>query len=384
METRSALFKTRRDETGNYVVTKTLIKSIIQNYEWYAGTFKWAANSELGSPIHIDNNHPPIIDPELLPEVKRIIHNAPKRPCRYQGVLPLAGLIHSFNPEGEVVPLEYAMTTGNTARYIYTWEYNRSLPGGRTWSIVHDLVDDPVCEFVLNRLVLPDYAEKVAEELEVNRQGALEAVARYEASKTRLEQEIKNLQKNFARVTLEENIVSIEQQIAQRREKLAGLAAEAESLIVGRQVMSEREIETYREFLSDLPALWGNADNELRNHFLHIVLQGVYVLRESTFYDVMILWYNGEQDFIRIHIPPRFWRRDKWTEEQEQYLRENYATASWHKLMIELGRKESAIKLRACQRGLERKEKASSGKNGVPKRRRCWNDIRRASSLMRK
>ena len=168
--------------------------------------------------------------------------------------------------------------------------------------------------------------------------------------------------KNFARVTLEENIVSIEQQIAQRREKLAGLAAEAESLIVGRQVMSEREIETYREFLSDLPALWENADNELRNHFLHIVLQGVYVFREPTFYDVMILWYNGEQDFIRIHIPPRFWRRDKWTEEQEQYLRENYATASWHELTTVLGRKESAIKLRAFQRGLERKEKVSSGK----------------------
>ncbi len=315
---------------------------------------------------HCQDNHTPIIDPELQLEIRRILNKRRRGPYNSGGILPLSGLVWSFNPEGEAVPLEYAMTTGYAPRYVYTWEYNRSIPGSSTWSLTHHLVDEPVCAVVLDRLVLPDYADRVAEELETSRSEALKAAARYRASRERLEKEIENLQLSFAHVSHPDDVASIERQLAQRREQLAQLAAEAEDLIVGQRVMSERDIETYREFLADLPSLWESADNKLRNRFLSIVLEGVYILYKSTYFDARIVWYNGEQDLIRVHIPPRFWRRDKWTEEEERYLRENYASASWSELAAHLGRKESAIELRAFYMGLKRQQNTYPRKRWTP------------------
>ncbi len=239
------------------------------------------------------------------------------------------------------------MTTGYAPRYIYTWEYNRSVLGSSTWSLTHFLVDDPVCAVVLDCLILPDYADSMVAELETNRQDALGTAARYQASRERLEKEIEVLQQNFARVSHPDDFANVEHQLVQRREKLAQLAAEEENQIVGQQVMSERDIKTYRAFLADLPSFWKSADSELQNRFLNIVLEGVYILKEPTYFDAQIVWYNGEEDFIRVHIPPRFWQRDKWTEEEEEYLRENYTIVSWRELATHLGRKESAIEHRA-------------------------------------
>jgi len=55
METRTALRQSPRDEMGNYIVTATLVQSIIKNYEWYAGVFEWATDSSWGPPIRIEN-----------------------------------------------------------------------------------------------------------------------------------------------------------------------------------------------------------------------------------------------------------------------------------------------------------------------------------------
>lgn len=354
MEQRTALRRSPRDEMGNYVVTTTLVTSIVRNYEWYTGVFEWATNSSWGPPIRIEDNHPPIIDPKLRGEIQRILGKGRRGSYSPNGMLPLSGLVWTLNSQGDFVPLAYSMVTGYAPRYIHSWEYNRSLPSSRTWSLVHSLVDEPVCKAVLDRLVLPDYADRVAAELETHRREALDVAARYQASRERLKKEIENLQSNFARVSHPDDIASIERQLAKRREQLTQLAAEAESQIVGRQIMSEHDIETYRQFLADLPSLWESADNVLRNRFLSIVLEGVYIVHHSIFFDAKIVWYNGEEDVVRVHIPPRFRRRKEWTEEEEQYLRENYATATWSELATCLGRKESAIELRAFYVGLKR------------------------------
>ena len=366
MDSRSALFKTHRDESGNYIVTTSLVQSIVRNRRWYAGVFEWGNDSEWGPPIRIEDNHPAIITPAQSREIDRILAKRRRGPCSSHGILSLTGLLWSFNTEGEAVPLEYALTSGYAPRYVYSWEYRRSVPGSSTWSLTHHLVDEPVCTIVLDRLVLPDYADQVAAELETNRKDALETADRYKERRKRLEEEIENLQANFARVSHPDDIASIERHLAQRREKLAQLAAEAENLIVGRQVMSEWDIQTYREFLANLPSLWESADNTLRNRFLSIVLQGVYILKEPTYFDAKIVWYNGEQDLIRVHIPPRFWQRDKWTEKERQYLRENYATSSWCELAAHLGRKEGAIELHAFYMDLKRQEPTGPRKRWTP------------------
>jgi hypothetical protein len=219
---------------------------------------------------------------------------------------------------------------------------------------VNHVVDELVLTVVLDRLILPDYADRVAAELENSRSDALEAAARHRASRERLEKEIENLQMSFSHVTHPDDIASINEQLTRRREQLEQLAAEAESMIVAQQVMSERDIETYREFLADLPALWESADNELRNRFLTIVLEGVYVLPYPTYFDAKIVWYNGEEDIIRAHIPPRYWKPKKWADDEEEYLHENYETASWRELTERLARKEGAIKLHAFYIGLKR------------------------------
>jgi DNA invertase Pin-like site-specific DNA recombinase len=354
METRTSLRLTARDEEGNYIVTTTLVGSVANNYEWYAGVFEWATDSEWGPPIRIEDNHPTIIDPALQPSIHRALEAKRRGPCKSHPVLPLAGIVRSFSNEGNPVPLEHNVSTGYAPRYVYNWEYQRSIPGGSTWSLVNHVVDEPIFDIVLNRLILPDYADRVATELETNRSDALEAAARHRASRERLEKEIENLQISFAHVTHPDDIASINEQLTRRREQLEQLAAEAESMIVAQQVMSEQDIETYREFLADLPALWEGADNELRNRFLSIVLEGVYVLPQPTYFDAKIVWYNGEEDVIRVHVPPRYWKRKKWTDDEEEYLRENYETASWRELAERLARKEGAIKLHAFYMGLKR------------------------------
>lgn len=356
METRSSLFKSPRDGSGNYIVLPTLVRSIVHNHRWYAGVFEWGKNSEWGPPLRIEDNHPAIITHAQSLEIERILARQRRGPCERQGILPLAGLVWSFNSDGKAVPLEYAMTTGYAPRYICSWDYNRSVPGSSTWSLTHHLVEEPVCAIVLERLVLPDYADQIVAELETNRQQALDAAKRYREWREHLEEEIENLQANFARVNHPDDVASIQRQLDQRREKLARLAIEEESSILGREMMSERDIATYREFLADLPSLWANADNGLRNRFLSIVLEGVYILKGPNHFDARIVWYNGQEEFIRVHIPPRYREGSEWTEEDLQYLREHFATASWEEMLTRLRRKEIAIRLQAFKLGLKRRE----------------------------
>jgi DNA invertase Pin-like site-specific DNA recombinase len=355
METRTSLLKTERDEEGNYVVSVSLITSLIRRYEWYMGVFRWGENSQWGPPIRIENNHEPVIDSELRPEIERTLACTRPGSSSKRGVLPLSNLVYSFTSDGEVAPLEYAISTGYARRYIFAWEYNRSIPGSKTWSLTHHLLEEPVFAVVLSRILLPDYAAEIAEELEGNRQRALEAAARFRETRERLTKEIKNLQSNFALISHPDDMASINKQIAERRNRLEELAAESENQVVGHEVMSVRDINTYREFLADLPRLWETADDELRNRFLSVVLEGVYIRLHSTCFDLCIAWYNGDEDYLRVHIPPRYRSyRKEWTTEDEDFLRANYATMDLEALQEALDCSERAFRLRAFKLGLKR------------------------------
>jgi DNA invertase Pin-like site-specific DNA recombinase len=368
MESRSGLRACRRDAAGNYVVSATLVSSIIKNHEWYAGVFKWGMDRKWGDPIRIEGNHPAIIDPTWTPAIQRMLKSRPARAQASHEPLPLSGLVRTLNAAGEQVPLEHAATTGNGPRYVYAWEYRRSEPDSLTWSLSSHLIDRPVTSVVLSRLVLPDYAEQVAAQLNTRENEVAETMERHRAMKRSLEKAIENLESNFARVSNPEDVDSIVRQLAEHRAELAELTAQEKRLSVHEnEQSSSHDIEIYRALMRDLPVLWQAADNTLRNRLLALILQRVELTRDRTHFDARIVWFDGQEDVIRVHIPVRFLTRKKWTDEEDEYLRVDYATADWETLTERLDRKEGAIANRAFNLGLKRQ--APTG----PKRR--WSEV---------
>jgi DNA invertase Pin-like site-specific DNA recombinase len=343
METRTALVRTRRDPLGRYIVQETLVNSVINNYGLYLGTFAWAHNSEWGPPIYREGNHQPMIDPIYEPEFQRIAASSQKHPQKARGVLPLSGLIYSLNNGPIPTPVQALTTTGDYARYEDAWAYNRSLSDGLGWGFRRDIVEGPICEAIFERIKLPNYAEEVAVELDQNRQAALRQAEYYKQSRDRLENEIKTLQGNFAHFSHEKDVASLKLQIDERRSELNRLANEAEESNVGKDWGQEASLEAYREMLANIPALWQTSTDQVRNRFLKLILEAVHINNYRDYFDVTIIWFNKQEDRIRVHLPVRSHDKLKWTEEDRAFLLENFATAPWSEITARLRRSQRSI-----------------------------------------
>ncbi len=343
MDTRIALVRTRRDEAGNYIVQESLVQSVMRNYRLYMGTFSWARNSEWGPPIYREGNHQPIIDPAYEAEFRRIEESSRKHPQKAPEVLPLSGLIFSLNNGPALTPVQALTSAGNNPRYEDAWAYNRNFSDSLNWTLKWDIVEEPVCEVIFHRLRLPDYSEKIATELDQNRQAALERAEYFRQGRERLEKEIRTLQQNFAHFSHEEDVVALRQQIDERREQLEKFAMREEESIVGKDWGDETSLESYRAMLTNIPALWQTSTDLIRNRFLRLILDAVHINHCHGYFDATIIWFNKQEDRIRVYIPVRSRDKLKWTDDDKNYLLENFATAPWPEITARLRRSQRSI-----------------------------------------
>jgi DNA invertase Pin-like site-specific DNA recombinase len=367
MEKRTGLRRTRRDQSDDYIVSKTLIKSILDNYEFYMGIFKWGKeNSPWGTAIRIENNHTPIVDPVYHSEFQLLASLGKRHPQRAKSALPFSGLIYSLNNGLEPTPAQGL--TGKIGYYADIWEYNHGRSDQTRWNIRRSVLEGPICEVIFARLKLPDYSEQVAAKLDHNRQEATEKIERLRASQARLEAEIENLNEGFAYTNTPKGRSDLQQNITKRQQQLHELEKRVQESIVSKDWEEDQtRLEDYRALLSNIPLLWETASDPMRNRFLQLILKAVHIDYQGTYFDATIIWFNGEEDHIRVHIPVPYRSKQDWTAEERDYLEANYVSAPWHELTTKLGRSERAIYVYAeCTLGLRKLEgKHQRGKNAL-------------------
>lgn len=83
-----------------------------------------------------------------------------------------------------------------------------------------------------------------------------------------------------------------------------------------------------RGFLTDLGSRWNEIPNEMRNNFLHIVLDRILVQEEGNHFHVQIIWRSGFTQNLVVYRPANCRRKSAWSEEEESLILEHYATAS--------------------------------------------------------
>jgi hypothetical protein len=148
-----------------------------------------------------------------------------------------------------------------------------------------------------------------------------------------LETEVANLEKNFMRLELSSERASwIEQEIQKRTSRIDQIASSDRELgrKNGRPVVTDRDIELVRQFLSELHTGWDDQPNDLKNTFLSIVLDRVIVHRHKKHLEVEIHWHSGLKQKILVH---RRRRKQKWTDEEDALLLKHFEDSSIAELL---------------------------------------------------
>jgi hypothetical protein len=120
-------------------------------------------------------------------------------------------------------------------------------------------------------------------------------------------------------------------------------------------VLTTTEVEMVREFLGNLGSRWDTVPVEMRNAFLHVILDRILVQPAYDHFDVRINWRSGFEQRIVIFRPSITMPKIYWSEAEDAIIREHYPTALPVDLMRLLpGRLWEQIGRRATKLGLKR------------------------------
>ena len=349
----------KRNSDGSWPVTVSKTRSILQNPA-YIGWRLWAGE------VVATDNHGPLIDEMTFWATQEQFGNRPSRPKRDMPPLPLAGILYCGNHD---LPqrMIYANGTENKDKSYQCRSYYRNAQG--CCKITARILDDPICEAVVSQCAFPNMAEAVLSKLTDEYQQAREQAASYGRELKRLEKEIENLEHNFLFRLTPTRAAWIEKEIAERRKHIAELAS-LESSPAGKVIgtsITEDDVELVKAFLADLSTGWNRQPNDLKNAFLHLVLERAVIYHNTATIRVRIIWRTGSEQEILIHRPPANSRSPGWTEAELAIVSEHFETASMDELMAMLpGRTWLAIRMKGKGMGLSRTDMAGGrGHNGT-------------------
>jgi DNA invertase Pin-like site-specific DNA recombinase len=327
-----------QESDGGWPVTENIVKSIATNPA-YIGWWLWG-----GELIH-KNNHPPLINEETFWAVQVNLNGRRRGPNGTRGQkrqrqtllasqsrrrgerrepFPLAGLLYCLC-QGKPNKM-HCYGSGGYRLYACRDTYQRK------WmhTVSANYLDQAIGDFVLSQCAFPEYAAAVLRQLQDEYDQAKEKAAATAREVARLDQEVENLQHNFAVVKLTpERAEWLEAEIQKRMERKRELA-QVDAYPVGRmvQAIGAEDVKFVRSLLSDLRQIWPDQTNEVKNTFLRLVLERIEVEgldKSDAAFKATIYWRSGARHVIEVIIPRRGMTNQKrWTNEEDELIREHY------------------------------------------------------------
>jgi hypothetical protein len=214
---------------------------------------------------------------------------------------------------------------------------------------------------VLSELSFADRADQIVRQLEDELVGRKNRAKSFESERKRLESERDSFIESIAHLqamatdgrSRKQLIEDIVKRIDERQRQLDELVKK--ELSPFEIVLTTSEVEMVREFLADLGSRWDEIPNEMRNNFLHIVLDRILVQEADNHFHVQIIWRSGFTQNLVVFRPAICLRKNAWSEEEESLILEHYATASREEFAQMLpDRPWHDIRRRANQLGVQR------------------------------
>jgi DNA invertase Pin-like site-specific DNA recombinase len=350
-----AFASVKRASDGSWPLTVARVRSMLRNPA-YIGWWIWA-----GELIKTDN-HPAIVDEDDFWAVQEMFGDRPHRPKGEQPPLPLSGFIYCAD---HGVPTRMIYSHGRTEdwnSYQCRDEFNTT-----HCTIRAHYVDGPIGEAVVSQCSYPELGDEVLARLVQDYERSTARTASLRKERERLAREIEILEYNYvtAKLTPERaaRVEALFQERSARLKALTALEKSGEANEVTEPVISQDDIDLVRRFLSNLAEGWATQPSDLKNAFLRLVLERVLIWQSASLIRARLIWRTGlEQDLV-IHRPYRV-PRQKWSQGEEEVIRQHYETMPRDELMALLPERtwrQIAAKGRDFE--LERRVRAKAGGN---------------------
>jgi DNA invertase Pin-like site-specific DNA recombinase len=334
---------------GGFTITGSLIRSIAGNPA-YVGW--WLVDGQVAR----TDNHPALIDEATFLAAQAALAAYGRRDGRQPGrgsTAPqlLSGLVTCVR---HPVPAPMLAAQSRHGRYECSAEYRRGAAEHTCTLLDARTLDEPVADIVLNRCSFGAYADEVLTQLEAEHDAARETARQRRRELARLEGEVATLKQNLAVTKTPAQAATIFELIDQRTAQLTALADEAATPTA--RILSAAQVASVRAFLADLRSGWAEQPRDLRNELLRLLLAGVDVDAGRDAIAVTVRWQSGATQTLHIERPPtRRIGKQRWTADEDAWLRAHYAAASVATIRARFpDRTASAVQQRANTMGLIR------------------------------
>jgi DNA invertase Pin-like site-specific DNA recombinase/ribosomal protein L29 len=340
MESRTQLRSCQRAATG-YAITPALINGLAKNPA-LIGTWSYSNQAV------IPNNHDPIVSEDLFLQACEIALGKEKprgKAVNYEP-LPFSGLLWCTKH-----PLPQRVSSHSSdGTYVCNHDFIRG-QGPVCVDIVHQVLDTPLLEAVLERLDFTPFADEILAKLEAQ-YDAGQAQANYrQKQEADLEQRIKQL-KSYLGSPDREKEETYWSLIREAQAQLEQLRAQP----LPKAWRSPLNISQVRNLLARLKTAWNSFPAITRNYLLKIFLERVEILVDTQEVEAWIIWKHGLRQKIVIERPITNAGKDKiWTAEEKEILEKLWPSAPKSEIQAVLPKRSwKGILLMARRLGVRR------------------------------
>jgi hypothetical protein len=209
------------------------------------------------------------------------------------------------------------------------------------------------------RLDFSGYVDRVLEQLESEKKSSRAQAREQTNSIKRLSDQVDNLKQAIKETSSpevrRELMSSLEDSLKQREAALVLSHAPGK-----RTSLTPQQTTNIKVFLADLRTGWEKLTPEIRRRFIQLILQKVVVHPDSRTLPVKLHWYDTNVTEFTVRRPWGEWR--VWSESEDHILRVHYPAAPREELMHLLpGRTWKGIGQRARSLGLRRPKSPEHG-----------------------
>lgn len=344
MHTRSGLRRCPRSRNGSYIITRSLIRSMIPN-RVYLGEFRWKET-------RIENNHEQITSEELFAQANQALKSGYKprgKKADESEPLPLDSLLR-WHKHDRII-------RSHSTRGRYICQSDTGLETSYL-DIAHQLLDEPVVNTVLKALDISQYANEVIADLEEGLTSGASYKKQQRTRKKELEEHLSSLQWQLADLKpgQEDRREIYWRMINETQEELNRVNKELAKPI--KTLFSNEEIQQVRRLLNNPREIFCKMTPTLQNQLLKTLLKEVVITqneKDTSKLHAHIFWNSGIEQEVYI-IRPKTNREDaRWTEEEDEMVKLLYPSVQKEAVLAALpNRSWGAISGRAHYLGLSR------------------------------
>lgn len=316
----TSFLRSHPNPKGSYPITLGRLKSIASNPA-YIGWYVW------GGQVMSKNNHPAIIDEETFWTVQKKFNRRGHNRTQEFEPLPFAGLLYCchHNPPRRLIASNAVIAK---ERGYHCWNDSEEKS---CLNITARVFDIALSELVISQCSFSQYADEVLQSLTDEYQQEKSKAAAHKREYQRIMSEIDNLKANLARTRTPAQVDMLLEMIDAKVKETERMSR-ADGHPIGR-ALSSAEIKTVRNFLKNLSSGWAKMSDEIKHNFLSLLIERVDFV--YTFSEILarVMWRTGLRQAILIERPFAD-RCRRWTEEENNLLREIYPTSPLLEIVV--------------------------------------------------